>query len=312
MNNTQQFVWSILYSFYYYVSSSCELRSIKYVVERSKGFDLVNFYLRMKTMICTTQSFQADATGLDSIWVPLKELTQVLASIYQKLLVKKTHLLTLLQTRSKNDGIMAGDICAILVVDFVKCRDKIPQSSTQDDIIGQAGRTSSPLPNKAKTKTDTQHSPIKDTMGSVKKTEVSKSKSILKKSDEKLQKTGGRSLTPTKKSDTKKVTINLKETQVTYKEQMRSTLGEITLNEMTPKKLTYGRVVSKKKPGQSVFLEEERKEQQSVKAASLVKDEFVFHLNESIPRYEEYQRQLREKNTKTKKVDIFKDKRAML
>ena len=139
----------------------------------------------------------------------------------------------------------------------------------------------------------------------------SKSKSILK-TTKTVNKTLGpqkeaRSLTPAKK-----VTLTLKSTQQTQdKPLMRSTLGELTLNRTSSTRSPYGRrVVPNKKQGRSVFLNYDSKEE-PVKAAVIVKEEFVYHLNETVPRYAEYQKQQLEKK-RAKKVDLFRDKKAIL
>ena len=46
-----------------------------------------------------------------------------MTAVYGKYLVKKTHLLTLIQGRTRNNSVVAADVCAILIFDAVKCRD---------------------------------------------------------------------------------------------------------------------------------------------------------------------------------------------
>lgn len=94
--------------------------------------DLVQFLQRVKTMIARVESIPAEVLLLDQVTVTTKNLMQVMSSIYGKAVVKKTHLLTLIQAKSKDSGIAAADICAILVVDFVKCRDKALQLTGDD------------------------------------------------------------------------------------------------------------------------------------------------------------------------------------
>ena len=131
-SNLQKYVWSILYTFHKKAASSSELRSIKYSVEKSHGMDLVQFLQRVKTMIARVESIPAEVLMLDQVVVTTKNLMQVMGSIYGKAVVKKTHLLTLIQAKSKDAGIAGADICAILVVDFVKCRDKALQMTGDD------------------------------------------------------------------------------------------------------------------------------------------------------------------------------------
>lgn len=97
---------------------------MKYAIEKAKGTDLVHFFDRVKSMVAKVESVPPDIMMLDGVLIPTKNLMQVLSSIYGKSVVKKTHLLTLIQTRSQDDGVNAADLTAILLVDFVKCRDK--------------------------------------------------------------------------------------------------------------------------------------------------------------------------------------------
>jgi hypothetical protein len=121
-----------LYTFHKKAASSSELRSIKYSIEKSNGMDLVQFLQRVKTMVARVESIPVDELIMDQVSVTVKNLMQVMSSIYGKGVVKKTHLLTLIQARSKDSAIVAAEICAILVVDFVKCRDKALQMTADD------------------------------------------------------------------------------------------------------------------------------------------------------------------------------------
>ncbi len=94
--------------------------------------DLIQFLQRVKTMIARVESIPLDVLMMDQLSITTNNLMQVMGSIYGKGVVKKTHLLTLVQARSKDTGIVAADICAILIVDFVKCRDKALQMTTDD------------------------------------------------------------------------------------------------------------------------------------------------------------------------------------
>lgn len=130
----QQYIWSLLYTYYRLASTSSELRSIKYVVEKDRAGDLVSFYNRVKKMIAMVQSMQANSLQLDKLFITTKELNQVLTAIFGKLMVKKTHLLTLIQSRTRDNRVVAADLCAILVVDFVKCRDKNDEMGADDPL----------------------------------------------------------------------------------------------------------------------------------------------------------------------------------
>lgn len=134
MSNLQRYVWSLLYSFYKLVSINSELRTIKYVIEKNQSLDLIAFFLKAKQMVGTLHSLQPENFLLDKVMIATRDLPQLLNAIFgTKLMVKKTHLLTLLQSRSKDAGIVAADAVAILVIDFVKCRDKAQEITAMHD-----------------------------------------------------------------------------------------------------------------------------------------------------------------------------------
>lgn len=329
MSNLQQFVWSILYSFHLNVANSCELRSIKYVIEKSVKFDLLAFFTRTKQMIAATESVSPEVLLLDQVFVPLKELTQVLAAIFQKMLVKKTHLLTLLQSRSKDRGLVAADICAILIVDFVKCRDKCADQGLEivaENIKEKRKEETKPVAavrSTSKTKRDNVggSGQVKAQQDSVR---TRMSKSIMKTSKEytspysyekSVPKKMGKSMTPGKSP--KKVTLDLTGTKHEQTGTLRTTLGELTLNrDRNDHYLTMinkprcGGLKKGSKQTKSVFLPPENDDLNNELANALVvKKEIEYHLQETVPRYEDYKKQM---ELKKKKVDIFKDKQALM
>lgn len=134
MSNLQRYVWSLLYSFYKLVAINSELRTIKYVIEKNQSLDLIAFFLKVKQMVGTLHSLQPDNFFLDKVIIATRDLPQLLNAIFgTKLMVKKTHLLTLLQSRSKDVGIIAAEAVAILIIDFVKCRDKAQEITAMHD-----------------------------------------------------------------------------------------------------------------------------------------------------------------------------------
>lgn len=113
-----------MYTMYRRIGSSSELRSIKYSIEKTSDLDLIEFYLRVKIMIATVHSVPTSELYLDQTLVATKELLPLLGSIFGQSVINKTPLLTLIQSRSREHGVLGSDICAILLVDFVKCRDR--------------------------------------------------------------------------------------------------------------------------------------------------------------------------------------------
>lgn len=110
------------------MSTSSELRTIKYVIEKDDKLDLIEFYMKVKNIISMVQSVDPKTSSLDHQRVQAKQLSQILNSIFGKQVVKKTHLLTLLEGKNHEMGIPAADVCAVLIVDFVKCREQKHQS----------------------------------------------------------------------------------------------------------------------------------------------------------------------------------------
>ena len=118
------YTWSLLYSFYRRLKKSSELKTIKYVLEKSQGTDLIEFFMRSKQLISSITSSRLDGLLLDELIIDPKQLPQTFSAIFAKQAVKKMHLLTLIQSKCGKSGISAGDFIAVLSVDFVKCRDK--------------------------------------------------------------------------------------------------------------------------------------------------------------------------------------------
>ena len=323
-SNMQTFVWSILYSFHLGVMNSCELRSIKYTIEKDMKFDLFRFFIRTKQIIATSVSIPPEELLLDSIRIPLKELMQVLRSIYQKGLVKKTHLLTLLQTRSKENYIMAADITAIVIVDFVKCRDKTIDNSPDHGLGKEKTRPSSSLKSASKNefKKETKFgTTIENVKSPGKKKEFYQSKqaskSALKNKTIENNKNTGRSATPDRVLQTK-VTFD-KTGDTKTQQQSRSPLRSLTPNLENVK--TFDTAYKKPRTGgltvskqiRSVFLEPEiTKEQAEMNDAIKVKKEFEYHLTESIPKFEEYKKRKMDEERRKRMSNLFKDKDALM
>ena len=113
------YTWSLLYSFYRRLKKSSELKTIKYVLEKSQGTDLIEFFMRSKQLISSITSSRLDGLLLDELIIDPKQLQQTFSAIFAKQAVKKMHLLTLIQSKCGKSGISAGDFIAVLSVDFV-------------------------------------------------------------------------------------------------------------------------------------------------------------------------------------------------
>jgi len=118
--------------------------------------DLFRFYNLVKMMIGTVESVEMAGVQLDNLIIPNKNLTQLMSSIYGRIVAKKTHLLQLISSRAKDEYIMASEICAILVVDFVKSREKGEENPKPENYAAPvtldsfaASKTRSKTPNKA-------------------------------------------------------------------------------------------------------------------------------------------------------------------
>lgn len=276
-------------------------------------------------MVATIVSIPPEDLLLDNIRIPLKDLIQVLGSVYQKNLVKKTHLLTLLQTRSKDNHIYASDVCAILIVDFVKCRDKLGDNAS-DNLISPTKAAKSlqqHLPTRkaalttTKSKIDAKSTSKSPQIGKTSE-RAKQTKSALKSSQKPNEKTlQGRSMTPSKLSP-KKTTFEAEEVSNTKKHTARPTLWSLTSNQLTNRSFdtTHSKLKTTGKPSlaqtTSVFLGPENQPTKTELAAAIkVRDEFEYHLNKTVPKYEEYKKKLDEEKS-GKRTDVLKDKGAMM
>lgn len=124
VDGAQALVWNLLFSFYVLLDKSPELRAIRFALEKSKGKDAVEFFLSIKEMVAAVLSLNIDSLILDNTWIQPSELAQALSAIYDGKSISKMHLLTAVQNRCDSKGIVSGEFAAILLVDFVKTREK--------------------------------------------------------------------------------------------------------------------------------------------------------------------------------------------
>lgn len=117
-------VWNILFSFYLLLDTSSELRAIRFALEKARGKDAIDLFLHIKDTVATVLSIGAEDLVMDNVWIQPQDLAQILSSVFDSQAVSKMHLLSALQNRCDTRGICSGEFAAILLVDFVKTREK--------------------------------------------------------------------------------------------------------------------------------------------------------------------------------------------
>lgn len=75
-------------------------------------------------MVATTLSLPSHTFMMDDSWIEPIYLSQVFLAIYESKTVTKMHLLTNVKHRSDSKGICSGEFAAMLLLDFVKSREK--------------------------------------------------------------------------------------------------------------------------------------------------------------------------------------------
>lgn len=314
MANPQYHIWNVIYSTLTHAHRSSELQSVCVAIEQSIAYDTIDIYVRVRHSIADILSMTYETILLDRVCVAVSNVTEVMEAVYGREMIRKTRLLSVMRDRSKDGGIVASDILAIVLTDYIKCRGKCPYGASELD--------KSPIKSDkaGHRNTSKKKNTLADLTGRDTTSRVSPSISVLKtaekynrptKVDRTDEKINGRSLTPSK--HTNRVTINLDNDKYEDKqESKRLTLGELNLirevqdhNQAMIKKPRCGGQ-SGKKPAKSVFLKPVKvaSPQSPLKAAMKFKDQMEYHLHEI-----EYQKQISASN---KKKDIFKDKQAML
>lgn len=120
----QQLFWKLLYSFYIHLERSAELRAIRFALEKSKGKDVIEFLVKIKEMVIAILSLNWDTFFMDEQFIEPVDLSQIFSAVYDGKSVTKMHLLSSIQNRCDTKGISAGEFAAMLLVDFVKTREK--------------------------------------------------------------------------------------------------------------------------------------------------------------------------------------------
>jgi hypothetical protein len=123
VSQAQAKVWTVLFSFYAVHDKSPELRAIRYAIEKSNKNDAIELYLNMKDSVVKALSVDLQRTTLDEVYIAPNDLAQVFIVVFGEAAVSKTYLLRTIQSRSDNRGTCAGDLVAVLLIDFLKTRE---------------------------------------------------------------------------------------------------------------------------------------------------------------------------------------------
>ena len=123
VSQAQAKVWTVLFSFYAVHDKSPELRAIRYAIEKSTKKDAIELYLNIKDSVVKSLSVDLQRTTLDEVFIAPNDLAQVFIVVYGEAAVSKTYLLRTVQSRSDNRGTCAGDLVAVLLIDFLKTRE---------------------------------------------------------------------------------------------------------------------------------------------------------------------------------------------
>lgn len=187
----KQRCWNLLYSFYVLHDRSCELRTIRLVIEKTTGKEAVQLYVDIRKTVSAEMSLDSTSVCLDDVSVRLSDLAQIIVVVYKSEAVKKTRLLAQLKDRSDANGVSAGELVSILLLDFMKLRQN-GETSKQSEIALQevskfmqaTSRTISRLDFNDQTSA-TEAKPSKETVSEfieTKKAEVSRAKSATRTS----------------------------------------------------------------------------------------------------------------------------------
>ncbi len=123
----------MLYSFYMHMDKSSELRAIRFAVEKSHGKDAIDFFVKIKDMVGAVLAIPPSEMIMDNVYIEPQELAQVFSAVYDGKMVNKMHMLTAVQSRFDARGISSGEFAAILLVDFIKTKEKEEASRVRLD-----------------------------------------------------------------------------------------------------------------------------------------------------------------------------------
>lgn len=106
------------------MESSAELRAIRFSIEKCENLDLVKFFQHIKNMIATVLSINFEVLVMDNLVIDPNELSQIFSAIYEKKVIKKMYLLNRISSRADKEGIIASELCVVLISDYVKEKRK--------------------------------------------------------------------------------------------------------------------------------------------------------------------------------------------
>lgn len=109
-----------MFSFYAYHDSSFELRTIRLVIEKTKDIEGVELYIATRETVAAHMSVDLATTCLDDVYIQPNCLAQLMLVVFDKNAIKKTRLLENMKARSEYQGMNAGEMVTIILVDFLK------------------------------------------------------------------------------------------------------------------------------------------------------------------------------------------------
>jgi hypothetical protein len=188
----KQRCWDLLYTFYLLHDRSCELRSIRLVIEKTHGKEAVQLYVDIRETVSTEMGLDSTRVCLDEVAVRLNDIAQIIVAVFKTEAVKKTRLLAQLKDRSDANGVSAGELVSILLLDFMKLRQNVenarPARGTRHEVADFMRATSKTI-NRLEFKGDAAAEEIRPTRDlaesefmATKKTEVSRAKSATRTS----------------------------------------------------------------------------------------------------------------------------------
>ena len=116
-------LWSLLYSLHVNRESSAEIRMITSAIELSRDKDTLALYCQIKTTLCANLCANPATTCLDDLTVRPQDLAQVLLAVFGDRTAYKGALLRNIQGRCDHNGIGAGELASMLMIDYLKKRD---------------------------------------------------------------------------------------------------------------------------------------------------------------------------------------------
>lgn len=116
------------------MESSAELRSIRFAIEKSVDLDIVRFFQHCKSMIATIYSANVQTLVMDKLNIDPDDLSQILSAIYERKVIKKMYLIKKISLRANDNGLIASELCVVLIHDFVREKRKKKDFMDRNDL----------------------------------------------------------------------------------------------------------------------------------------------------------------------------------